>query len=91
MYCNNYKQWRLAVANYYSIEQKEAKKILISLFFGANPRSDIPFLWKLKQEIDEAVEIILNDNDYLIYKNYFSEKLNPNYTRISYIIAEKEN
>ena len=73
------------------MSRRRQKKNINFIIFGANPRSDIPFLWKLKQEIDEAVEIILNDNDYLIYQNYFLEKPNPNYTRIYYIIAEKEN
>ena len=43
----------------YTIDIKEAKKEIIQIFFGGKPRSDLPYLWKLKQDIEHATDKIL--------------------------------
>ena len=60
LYCENVQQWRQGIADYYSIELKEAKTQLIRIFYyGGKPASDLPFLWKLKDEIESSIQFIL--------------------------------
>lgn len=47
------------MAEYRSIDLKEAKAEIIRIFFGGKPSCELPFLWKLKEEIDEAIDSIL--------------------------------
>ena len=54
----------MAIAEYFSIGVAEAKNKLIRLFFGGSPQADLPFLWKLKDEIEETVTFILSLDEY---------------------------
>ena len=58
-YCNIYHEWRRALSQYYSNRENKAKESLIRIFFGSLPRSDLPFLWKLRDEVEQAVDAFL--------------------------------
>ena len=45
----------------YHLEAKDISKMKITrLFYGGNPDNDVPHMWKLKEEVDDAAEEILN-------------------------------
>ena len=60
-------------------------------FFGGLPTCDLPFLWKLKDEIEEAVNEILAMDKYHKLQQVFAERPNPKFSRFSYVMASKEN
>ena len=64
MFCRSFQKWRIAIANYCSIEISEAKQKILRIFFGGNPDIDLPFLWKLKEEVEETIDIILGLDEY---------------------------
>ena len=68
----------------------EAKKKLLRIIFGGNPGTDLPFLWKLRSKVEKSVEIILGLEKYEFLHRFFEERPNPKFSRISYVIAEKE-
>ena len=55
------------------------------------PTCDLPFLWKLKDEIEEAVNEILAMDKYHKLQQVFAERPNPKCSRFSYAMAFKEN
>ena len=91
LYCENYKNWRQALADYFCIDAKEAKKQILSLFYGGRPRADLPFLWTLKQDIEETIDIILELDEFNYLRGSFEDKANPKFTKFAYAVAKKEN
>ena len=79
------------MSDYSILDQKAAKQQLIRIFFGGLPTCDLPFLWKLKDEIEEAVNEILAMDKYHKLQQVFAERLNPKFCRFSYVMASKEN
>ena len=69
----------------------EAKNKLIRLFFGGKPDRDLPWLWKLKDEIEEAIEVALDQDEFKKYANIFPERSNPKFSRFAYVMAHLEN
>ena len=67
------------------------KKIIISIFFGKAPRSDIPYLWKLKDEVELIIDRVLQKDEYKELNNCFNDRPNPKYSRFAYVIAEIED
>ena len=61
------------------------------LFYGGIPRTDLPFLWQLKHEVETATEALLQLNEYQAQNNYFHDGNNPKFTSLAYILANKEN
>ena len=59
LYCTNYQDWRKFVQEYYNVTAKEAKIIITKIFYGGGVPDDVPFMVKLKNEIDEAVFSLL--------------------------------
>ena len=55
------------------------------------PSTDLPFLCKLKDEVEDAVEFILQLDSYRKLDGIFSKRSNPKFTKFSYVIASKEN
>ena len=76
---------------YSSADLKTAKKKITKIFFGGSPDSDIPFLWKLKDEIETAVDLILALQQYTKLENSFLNRANPRFSRIAYVMASEEN
>ena len=63
-------------------------------FYGGNYETDIPFLVKLKYEIIEAAQSIVNHQKYQQMKSFFyndSSKRNPLFSTLSYIMFEIED
>ena len=60
LYAENYEKWRKFVEVYYQETTKEAKKIITRIFYGGKPPTDIPFLWKLRSEVNKVVDFIMN-------------------------------
>ena len=79
------------MAEYLSIDLKEAKAEIIRIFFGGKPSCELPFLWKLKEEIDEAIDSILLLENFKNLQGYFNDRPNAKYSRFAYAIASKEN
>ena len=52
---------------------------------------DLPFLWKLRDEAEDAADEMLAVDGYSERKNYFSGRPNPKFSRIAYGIASVEN
>ena len=67
------------------------KKEIIRIFYGGRPSSDLPFLWKLEDEIEEAVDCILKMDDFKKFEYAFLDRPNPKHSRFAYAIATKEN
>ena len=90
-YVQNHQAWRKAVADYYHISLDEAKKLIISIFFGKAPRSDIPYLWKLKDEVELITDRVLQKDEYKELNKCFNDRPNPKYSRFAHVIAEIED
>ena len=48
------------MSEFFQIEMKDAKKEITKIFYGCNPKKDVPFLWKLKDETEEAIDLFLD-------------------------------
>ena len=78
------------MARYFHTDIKTAKCMLTKLFYGDNPDADISFVWELKNEIDSAINDLL-DADQQEFGNLFQNRRNPKYTKFAYIMAKLEN
>ena len=79
------------MAEYYQEDPKIAKKKITKLFYGGNPESDVPFMWKLKQEVDQAADYALQQEGNEVLNLAFNDRRNPKYSRLSYFQADLEN
>ena len=79
------------MSDYSILDQKAVKQQLIRIFFGVLPTCDLPFLWKLKDEIEETVNEILAMDKYHKLQQVFAERPNPKFSRFLYVMASKEN
>ena len=75
------------MSDYHSIGIPDAKEKLLRIFSGGEPKSEIPFLWKLKDEIDDAADLLLNLHKYEQLNRFFCERDNRKYSRFAYIMA----
>ena len=91
LYCEHFDNWRLFLAEYHQEEMKLAKKQITKLFYGGVPNSDLPFMWKLKQEVDHAITYILQLEEANLLNQAFHDRSNPKYSRFSYFMANLEN
>ena len=78
------------MSDYSILDQKAAKQQLFWIFFGGLPTCDLLFLWKLKDEIEEAVNEIFAMDKYHKLHQVFAERPNPKYSRFSYVMASKK-
>ena len=60
------------------------------LFYGGKPSSNLPFLWKLKDEVETAVTNILQQEENHLLNSAFSNRDNPRYSKLSYFLADLE-
>ena len=90
LYSKFYEDWRIYLSRYFHTDLKNAKCMLTKLFYGGVPDADIPFMWALKNEIDDSVDELLAENDNM-FGNLFQDRRNPKYTKFAYMMAELEN
>jgi hypothetical protein len=87
----HYDEIRGFVQEYYGISAKDAKKMMLSLFFFRKPLDDLPFLWALSYEIHKAADIILAEPKFAYLKDKFADRRNPRASRLSYALQSLED
>jgi hypothetical protein len=58
-FIENPKAWRAFIADYYEISESEAKKQILSMFFGGLPFNDNPLLWAVAREMHRLRAVVL--------------------------------
>ncbi|CAL1131577.1 unnamed protein product, partial [Cladocopium goreaui] len=81
LFCENYKSWRSVLAQYLCVDVQEAKKELIRIFYGGNPRFDIPWLRKLGEEVQAAAHLILQDHRHTHLSDLYNDRRHPEFSR----------
>ena len=91
LYHAHYKTWRNLLVEYLGLEVDQAKSALIKLFFLGKPwSSDIPFMWKLAAELEEAADIFLSFPEYDYLKGRFEDRTNTRASKLAYIAGALE-
>lgn len=89
--CQYYKEWRSAIAEYFDTDIASAKVEIIKIFFGSKPEYDMPFLRKLATEVQAIARELLQLPEFAHYQNFYSDRRNPEFSRLSALISEQEN
>ncbi|CAL1171366.1 unnamed protein product [Cladocopium goreaui] len=90
LFCENYKSWRSVLAQYLCIDVQEAKKELIRIFYGGNPRFDIPWLRKLGEEVQAAAHLILQDHRHTHLSDLYNDRRHPEFSRLCSLLSFDE-
>ena len=90
-FCENYKAWRSAIAEYLGTDVKDVKKMLVSIFHLGLPRHQLPFLWKLACEMREAVRALLGLQQFSYLEGAFADRPHPLASRLHYALAALED
>ena len=91
LFIENYQVWRVFLSEYCHVSVKEAKLMLITLFFSAVPKVDLPFLWALALDIKRAGNIILANPKFAYLDPLFGDRRSPSATRLHYALAAAED
>lgn len=91
MFCENYQAWRQVVAKYLEIDIKQAKVELIRIFYGGNPRCDIPWVRKLAHEVQTAATSILGHETSSKWLAHYADRANPEFSRLCSILSFMES
>ena len=73
---------------YKELDAKGAKKALNQLFYFGKVVVDLPFLWGLVHDIRLAAEVLLRSPEFSYLRTMFTERPNPQATRLFYAIAK---
>ena len=90
LFCENYKSWRSVLAQYLCVDVQEAKKELIRIFYGGNPRFDIPWLRKLGEEVQAAAHLILQDHRHTHLSDLYNDRRHPEFSRLCSLLSFDE-
>ena len=74
-----------------SRKSENCQEKITKLFYGGKPESDLPFMWKLKQEVDQTGDYALQQEGNEVLNLAFDDRRNPKYLRLSYFLADLEN
>ena len=88
---HNPKAWRSFLSEYFDIEEKRSKKMLIRFLHLAEPSSEMPLLWELSADIKRAVEHLLSMTEYEYLKGLFEDRRIPFATRLHYALSSIED
>eukprot|EP00973_Karenia_brevis_P048478 6728662-Karenia_brevis.AAC.1 len=83
-----YRKWLSA---YYSIDEKEVKKVIYQVVFGGVPPDDNPFLWQLKEECFLLSQELLLIPEYQHFAELYTDRANPAASRMAAILFTCEN
>ncbi|CAL1143025.1 unnamed protein product [Cladocopium goreaui] len=90
LFCENYKSWRSVLAQYLCVDVQEAKKELLRIFYGGNPRFDIPWLRKLGEEVQAAAHLILQDHRHTHLSDLYNDRRHPEFSRLCSLLSFDE-
>ena len=90
LFVNNFAAWRRCLAKYMDGSITDAKTELIRIFYGGRPSIHAPFLLKLCQEVQTAAEALLGHHTASAWKNLYSDRLNPEFSRLSALLSFEE-
>ena len=75
------------VAEYLEIDIKQAKVELIRIFYGGNPRCNIPWLLALAHEVQTAANSILGHESSSKWLAHYADRANPEFSRLCSILS----
>ena len=90
LFCEHFKAWRSVLAKYLCVDIQEAKKELIRIFYGGNPRLNIPWLRKLGHEVQAAANLILQDHRYAHLSELYTDRKHPEFSRLCSLLSFDE-
>lgn len=90
LFCENYRQWREALAAYMNAEVDVAKTELIRIFYGGQPRSDIPWMRKLAAEVQTAANLVLKHPSSFRWTSMYLNRPNPEFSQLCAILSFQE-
>ena len=82
--------WRRCLAKYMDKSLDDAKTELIRIFYGGQPSVQAPFLLKLCDEVQKAAEAILNHPSASAWAKLYSDRRNPEFSRLSALLSFDE-
>lgn len=91
LFCEKYADWRQVLALYLEVPLEKAKTELIRIFYGGSPSCDIPWLRKLGAEVQQAAGLILSHPSSAQWKNTYSRRPNPEFSRLCAVLSFAEN
>ena len=86
-----YKDWRTFLAKYFNIDVGVAKNMLAALFHLAEPADDLPLLWAMAVEMQEAVALLLDTQKNRHLLERFGERRSPSATRLHCALSAIED
>ena len=89
-FCSHFQAWRSALSAYCNISTEAAKKEIIRIFYGGNPRNDIPWLRKLGQEVQSASSAILSHHTMEQWSGLYTDRSNPEFSRLCALLSFEE-
>ena len=92
LFADNYGAWRSLLTEYRGDDDTMLSKIdHTKLYYGGCPVVHMPHLWLLRREIERAIRVILAQTEFLFWNDRFSERTNPEFSRISGILGAEED
>ena len=90
LFTDNFVAWRRCLAKYMDKSLDDAKTELIRIFYGGQPSVQAPFLLKLCDEVQKAAEAILNHPSASAWAKLYSDRRNPEFSRLSALLSFDE-
>ena len=79
------------MADTWDINEKHAKKMLISLNHNGLPNVDDPLLWALARDFQRAGDVLLGSGEFSYLQDRFAARKNPMGTKMHYALASLED
>ncbi|CAE8688578.1 unnamed protein product, partial [Polarella glacialis] len=90
-FTDHYQDWRQFLSDYTKEPVREAKTMMIKLFYGAQPAVDLPHIRKLSAEVYAAADALLSHPANSKWKHLFQDRRNPTFSRLAALLSFEEN
>lgn len=90
LFCENYRKWRAVLSSYMKMDVQSAKTEFIRIFYGGQPRCDIPWLRKLAAEAQTAATMILQHPSSSQWSSMYLNRANPEFSQLCSILSFQE-